>query len=478
VHAVRLLPMLAYTIVYLGTCLVGALCLLLGWDTFVAYFEFFSGTEIPSFDGQEVATTLALLIAGPLLLWLGYLAATYRGTGVTERAVRRAAHARLEAGPGVVFVLFALSLALALASLVRADALALLASWLHYTDWITARQTVFARLGFAEFVNLYLLLPLTAAWVALTLRPRGLGLAGAIAPPVVAVLVQLALFQKKAAIVAALVILAAVALRYASFQATTLVRRWLPISALAFGVAYAALVVVPVYDQSRQTVQTLVGPEGESRAASLTPQERERRRRLEERVDVTNRTKALLIYTALSPLTRTSAASLFYADVFPDRHPFYGLALGDGRPTDDTRVVWDRMNPQLPGGSVAVPFQFGLYALWGLPGALAACLVAGLALGALWRVVLGGAGIREWQALLGSLVVLLAIYLAIDSAQNSILVSYGVLWGWLFVGGALAIAAFLRAVASVRGARRSPRTSRAAAGDDRRAGRRHDGRTG
>src|SRR5439155_24262971 len=41
-----------------------------------------------------------------------------------------------------------------------------------------------------------------------------------------------------------------------------------------------------------------------------------------------------------------------------------------------------------------------------------------------------------WSAMIGSLVILLGVYLAIESPRNSLLVSYGVLWGLLFLGGA------------------------------------------
>jgi hypothetical protein len=209
--------------------------------------------------------------------------------------------------------------------------------------------------------------------------------------------------------------------------------------------AYFALVVLPVYAQT-QSELTAVAAEGELRRARIpmSPEQRERLRKLAEEVNLDNRTKALAVYSLLSPLTRTSSASLYYADVFPRRHPFYGFGLGDGKPTDDTRVVWDYMNPTLPGGTVAAPFQFGMFALWGLAGALAACAAAGAGLALLWRIVVDSFPPRDWQSLGASLVVLLALYLAIDSAQNSILVSYGVFWGFLAIAAAIGIAAAVR----------------------------------
>lgn len=457
---VRLMPMLVYTFVYAGTCLIGALLLLVGWDTFVAYYEYFSGTDSPQLTGSEVTTTLLLYFAAPVAMWSGFLALMYLRLPPVDRAVERFSAARLDARPAAPVITFAVSLAFALASLGTAGAFSDLGSWLHYADWITARQTIFARIGFFEFVNIYLLLPLSAAWIAVTVRPRGYALALIAVTAGLAIGVQLLLFQKKAAIVAALIVLVAIVFRFAdSIPARRL--RWAVLTSL-IGVTtvYFVLVVLPVYERTRQSVQTIVAAEEQHSVAPLplTPQQRAQRarlRKLSEELNLDNRAKALTLYTLLSPLTRTSAASLYYAKVFPEQHPFYGVGLGDGEPTDDTRVVWDYMNPNLPGGTVAAPFQFGMFALWGLVGALAACAAAGIGLALLWRVIIAGEVRRDWQCLGASLVILLALYLAIDSAQNSILVSYGIVWGLLFVAGALAVTAVVRFVKKALGAHAS-----------------------
>jgi hypothetical protein len=449
-HLVRLTPMLVYTLVYVVTCLIGAFMLLVDWRPFVALFEYFSGTEAPQLTGSELATTLVLLVAAPVTMWAGFLGVTYMRVRPLDRAVARIARTRLDPPTAVPVAAFAVSLAAALVSLAHAGSFSRLDSWLHYADWITARQTVFARVGFAGFVNIYLLLPLSAAWIAVTMRPRGRGLLVIGIAATLAVGVQLLLFQKKAAIVAALIVLTALAVHLLG-PGTARRARWaVPTSVLAMTAVYFALVVLPVYAQTRQTVQTVVAAEDAtekelpSAPVPITPQERERRKSLAKELDLDNRTKALVLYSLLSPLTRTSAPSLYYADVFPRRHAFYGFGLGDGKPTDDTRVVWDYMNPTLPGGTVAAPFQFGMFALWGLAGALAACAAAGAGLALLWRIVIESFPPRDWQSVGASLVVLLSVYLAVDSAQNSILVSYGVIWGLLVVAVALGIAAAVR----------------------------------
>jgi MFS family permease len=458
-HLVRLTPMLAYTLVYAVTCLIGAFLLLVDWRSFVALFEYFSGTETPQLNASELATTLVLLVLAPVAMWAGFLGVTYVRLRPLDRAVSRIAQSRLDAPAAVPLAAFAVSLAAALVSLAYAGSFSRADAWLHYAEWITARQTVFARVGFAEFVNIYLLLPLSAAWVAVTLRPRGRGLLVIGITATLAVAVQLLLFQKKAALVAALVVLTALAVHVLGPGMARRARWAVPASVLGIAAVYFALVVLPVYAQTRQTVQTVVAPEGESPSVRvpISPQERTRRKELAEELGLDNRPRALVLYSLLSPLTRTSAAGLYYADVFPRRHPFYGFGLGDGKPTDDTRVVWNYMNPTLPGGTVAAPFQFGMFALWALVGALAACAAAGAGLALLWRIAVDTWPARDWQSLAGSLVVLLSVYLAIDSAQNSILVSYGVIWGFLFIAAAMGIAA------AVRRAQRALRASKSSA---------------
>jgi len=437
----RLAPMLAYTSVYLGTCLVGATLLLIHWRPFVALFEYFSGTSDPTLTGRDLLVTLILLIAAPLVMWAGYILVTIAPLRPLEHLVTRFAPADLPQPRAVAVGLYLVLAAVSFALLAHAGSFSNLDSWLRYADWITARQTVFAHIGFAGFVVIYLLVPLAAAWVAIALPYRGWGAAAAVAAAVVAVAIQVLLFQKKAAIVAMLIIVTTVAIDVVARRRVRWMR-WALVSAIAVAVlGYFALVVIPVYSEANQTVQTAVAAQGQKKPdPTMTPRQRkvsaeqsERMRNLRREVNLDSREKAVALYALLSPLTRTSAASLYYAKVFPHRHAYYGFGIGDGRPTDDTRVVWDYMNPTLPGGSVAAPFQFGMFALWGTFGSLAAACVAGAGLALLWRVVFSDGQPRGWRSMFAALVVLLAIYLAIDSAQNSILVSYGVFWGFVFV---------------------------------------------
>jgi hypothetical protein len=144
--------------------------------------------------------------------------------------------------------------------------------------------------------------------------------------------------------------------------------------------------------------------------------------------------------------------------IFPEKHPYYGLDVGQdliglGEFPDDTVVVWNYTNPDLAGTSAA-PYQFVLYSQVGLVGALAASVVVGLFLALLWRFSLFDAWPTEWRSLLGGLTMLLAVYIAIDSVRNSITVSYGVGWGFLFVFGAAALTHLANSITvSARGAK-------------------------
>ena len=163
---------------------------------------------------------------------------------------------------------------------------------------------------------------------------------------------------------------------------------------------------------------------------------------------ITNSKVAIGLYAALSPITRTAAPALFYPAIFPDERRFYGLdvgqdVLGVGSMPDDNIVVWQVMNPEINGTTVA-PFQFAFYSQVGVLRALLLCAATGLLLAALWRLARHPRLRAEWRALAGALVLLWSVYLAIDSMRNSTLVSYGVLWGLVFLALAIGLSRLSR----------------------------------
>jgi hypothetical protein len=106
------------------------------------------------------------------------------------------------------------------------------------------------------------------------------------------------------------------------------------------------------------------------------------------------------------------------------------------RMPDDNIVVWNYLAPSMPGGRMSAPFQFGLYSQVGVLWALVGAVLVGGALAMVWRFVRNPMMPGVWASLGGALVVLLSVFLALDSARNSLLASYGVFWGFLFVAGA------------------------------------------
>lgn len=150
-----------------------------------------------------------------------------------------------------------------------------------------------------------------------------------------------------------------------------------------------------------------------------------------------DRSVHILAYAALAPMTRTSLPAMHYPVVFPERHPYYGLDLGQdilgfGGMPDDNLVIWKHMYPSLPGAAAA-PYQFALYSQVGVAWALMLCFIVGVVLGVMWKIILVDDISRVWRSLMGSVLILFSIYLAIDSIRGSLLASYGLIWAWLFV---------------------------------------------
>jgi hypothetical protein len=125
---------------------------------------------------------------------------------------------------------------------------------------------------------------------------------------------------------------------------------------------------------------------------------------------------------------------MYYVVTFPDQHPYYGLDLPFDRFTaDDNLAVWSEMWPKTPGGSVSAPFQFSFYAQVGVAGTLALAIFLGVLLGVAW------AWFRKLEAqtpvtlMVGALILLFAIFLSMESARNSVISSYGLIWGGMFL---------------------------------------------
>jgi hypothetical protein len=379
------LPWLAFFAIYLPTCYLGAILSLLpgGWVSIY----------VPGLTQRDVLVVLILLHVAPALLWM---AAEVSFRSLSRRWPRRKPGGTLEREPPwLAWLVFGVVLTVAGWSLHRADALSVFETWSNHATYLAARRHLIARLTFFEFVNLYTLVPLAGAY-AILVRKRGWWVTAVVAP-----LVGLA--------------------QYPLAQ-----RRVLLTSALLMGAAWY--------------VHAFVGP-AQSRAA--------RRRPVWAFLGGAVVLYAFFMILSLqwSPLAGTTSGllkryaipAIEYPVVFPRLLPYYhvdiGLdILGIGRMPDDSIRV-----PQVwaPGSdyTIAAPFQFVLYSQGGVLVALAGSVILGAVLGGSWAAVLAEPHLTATRSLLGALVITFGAFLAMDSARNSVTVSYGLAWGVLMVAG-------------------------------------------
>lgn len=425
------LPFWAFMAVYAVTCVIAAIPMALGYRPLHVLVKYFAGVTLPQpFDTPSVLVFWSLLFVAPALMgagyWLAWRALARRGDAVAwERSTAR---------PWPAVVLFALLVWVAVQGLLRAGVIDDLGHWWDYGRWVESRWKLFKALGYFEFVNLYVWIPVIATWLLLRLGEQG-GAWRWIAWGAVglALATTLALYQKKSLLAVMLLLL------FAQSIATVLRGRWRSgadravMMVLATMVAmYLAMTVLPVW---RETTSKLAEIE--------TPVEEKESKRTELVDELSSilgsqRTMHVAAYVLLSPFTRTSLPSFYYSTVFPGHHPYFGMdwgfdILGFGNMPNDNYVVWNVMYPRMPGGSVSAPFQFILFSQVGLVGALLASFVAGALLAAMWRLVLQARVDGALRAIAGALIVLFSVYIAIDSPRNSLVASYGLMWGALVV---------------------------------------------
>jgi hypothetical protein len=289
---------------------------------------------------------------------------------------------------------FLLSLAVAAWSLFRADALNFVSSWADHNTYLATRWRLFARLTHLEFVNLYTVLPLAGTYLGIVLRRWWT------VPPIVALIgiAQYPLAQRRVLLASALFIGATLFVnnllgrRRAGATPTTAV--W-PL--LLAAVALLALYLIPTlrWEPASNAVVDLV--------------------------------------------VRYSIPAILYSAFFPRTLPYYPLDIGldvlgiDRMPDDNIRVqeAW------VPGTgyTLQAPFQFVFYSQGGVVMALIGSTLTGMLLGAAWAWILERDTPTPTRSLLGALVISFGAFLAMDSARNAMINSYGVAWGVLFIVG-------------------------------------------
>jgi hypothetical protein len=483
------LPFSVFLVVYLITCVVAAVPLAFGYAPLRTLVEYFAGVSPPSgFSAAKAVSFWALLLAAPALMALGYglvlRQINLRGNVYVSAADR--GDAAWQLGRIAVVV----SAGFSIYSLLRAGAFANASRWWDYGAWVRARWELFKTLGYFEFVNLYTWLPVALAWmtVSTSIRNRRQLWQTGCAILIVIGIVSL-LYQKKAMVETLLLVLFSVMLeRSLRGQWTRCITRSITATLAVLVILYLIMTVLPVWRDTTshledakqslpvQTEQMSSNAEApahrhskqvsihESTPAQESPKQQEPLRqqestqtqestsahesprndgptpvqRLQELIGA-GRPAHVAAYALLSPFTRTSLPTLYYAEVFPQQHPFFGLDLGQdilgyGSMPNDNYVIWKAMYPRLPGGAVAAPFHFVLYSQIGLAGALLMALLVGTAYAVVWTRLLAWREPGVIRFVMGAIFLLMAVYLAIDSLRNSFVASYGLIWAMLFAG--------------------------------------------
>lgn len=461
------LPFLVFILVYFITCYIGAIVLLFGPKEFSQWYLYFSGARLPDLFSNHLITLLGLLHLPPLVMWLGYETALRKRKWSTINSILRDTNSFQILGS-----FYILSFIFALYVLIKANSFSNLQAWVDYNKWIHARMELFSSISFFGFVNIYSILPLSVAYLVLSTWSYR----GKFRVPFFFVFIgtflasQILIFQKKS-LLSNLIFLCLSLYVYLYGGDTprrnaTIGRHLLvfAISTLSLYMLYTTLVVVPVVRQTSQSYQPsnrvaeangLPGrakplkapssersPHGVAEANGLPGTAKEQAAQkprpaisfaVEPAPPPANRNKAVLFYALMAPLTRTSAPAISYPVVYPREHPYYRLDLGQdilgfGSMPDDNLIVWNKLWPTTPGGTTMAPYHFVLYAQGGFIVSLVGAFFAGLLLGMWWRTVVAVPRPSITASLLAGLCFLFGIYLALDSARNSIVSSYGLIW--------------------------------------------------
>jgi len=250
-------PTSGFLAVYLLTCYIGALALLLGPDWIRQWYVYLSGASIDPLSARDVLVVIALLHLGPALLCLGWVA----GGRLLARlpASESGQRSVLRGDAPVIVGLFAASLAYLAVRIGTTDAPShFVRGWLDYDTLIAQRTALISDLRFADFVLIYSVVPLLAGAIV----AAQIAAAGPRAPRLVrgaltlagVVLLNLALFQKRPLLLAILLI-ACVVFAYPPSRArlyahagrnTRRLKRWATIGLLGIYLVYLALLVIPV----------------------------------------------------------------------------------------------------------------------------------------------------------------------------------------------------------------------------------------
>jgi hypothetical protein len=260
-------PVAAFSLVYVATCWIGAMSLLLGPSWVRESYVYLSGADMPQLAARDVLVDLVLLNVAACVLLAGWLAATrlLPRAAAADLASRDAPGIPGESAGRVVWTLLGLSLVYLVIRFATTDALRGLDAWGDYDRFLEGRRSVTEALSFPDFVIAYSILPLLvgAAIADVVVKPwpgrrRALTIAGLLA---LLLLVSLALFQKRSLFVGLLTVAGVVLLhpRARALLAAFASQRRRGFAAAAgtlaagYGV-YLALLVAPVVSDTLSPV--------------------------------------------------------------------------------------------------------------------------------------------------------------------------------------------------------------------------------
>ncbi len=467
------LPMIIFILLYLLTGYIGAIMMLFGPEQLWSWYVYFSGVTMPSITYGDLTRIMILLHVPPILMWMGYEVSIHFMDRRKLLVDSRDTHPGLD--QRLIQVLYFLSLVVAAYSLIRTGSFRNLSAWADYNQMIQARYQLFNSLNFFEFVNIYTVIPVIGTLLILTFLQQSISARSKIVygmiifAPIIAV--NILIYQKKPLITSMLIIIVAIVLFYLfgkqpRVTVTRKMRTYIGSSVGLVVAIYLLLILLPVIssssqvyqasEETKQTYQTNESKQGKTSAKSHRSGGKKKPQtgtndvttvgeQDEEETPVIfrefgdslpnskSRLQNLILYTLMAPISRTSAQSIAYPIVFPTEHQYYPVDMGQdiigfGLMPDDNVVVWNTLYPDSPGGSVAAPFHIILYSQGGLWVSIIGSLIVGIALGFIWMILISRREMNPLASVLGSLLVMLSIYVSIDALRNSVTVSYGLLW--------------------------------------------------
>jgi hypothetical protein len=172
---VRYAPVWGHLFVYVVTCFTAATVFYFDYRPVVVFVEYFSGAIIPKeYTCKEAVVLWVLLLGAPFLFTFGFFVAMQVRISAAPPLLCKIAGRGSQTVPAwLPMLLFVTAAGVGGYDLLRAGAFAKLMVWGDYGAWVEARWALFSTLGYFNFVNLYLILPVSAAWLILSIQGDG-----------------------------------------------------------------------------------------------------------------------------------------------------------------------------------------------------------------------------------------------------------------------------------------------------------------